>query len=141
MSEKTKIYNTCDTIDTTIIYNTCDICNLILKDKLYSDCVISPRAQDVYRLVEEFRYKDVIVPVGYKTNGADIPRILWSIFPPNRSTYLPAVIVHDYLCSLKQWKKANLYFNEILKILEVGFMTRISFRVGTFLYFKLLGRV
>ena len=96
MSDTYSTYNTYST------YSTYSAYNLILKDKLYSNCVISPRAQDVYRIVKEFRYKDVTVPVGYETNGADIPRIFWSIFPPNRSTYLPAVIVHNYLCSLKE---------------------------------------
>ena len=112
-----------------------------IKYNLYNSCIVSPRENDTYKILKEFTYKDITVPVGYHTNGADVPRIFWSFFPPNRSTYLPAVIVHDYLCSLKEWDKANLYFNEILDILEVGKATQFSFKWSTWGYFKITGKI
>ena len=42
--------------------------------------------------------KYVTIPKGYVTNGADIPRFFWRLFPPFSPEYLPAVIVHDYFC-------------------------------------------
>ena len=40
-------------------------------------------------VVYEYRYKDIAVPEGYETNGADIPRLFWSWTPPlNLSIYL-----------------------------------------------------
>ena len=112
-----------------------------IKYELYNNLVASPRQDDTYKILKEFTYKDVKVPVGYKTNGADVPRFLWSFFPPNRSTYLPAVVIHDYLCSIGEWRKANIYFNEILEILEVGKATHFSFKWGTHLYFKVSGKI
>ena len=89
--------------------------------KFYRDVVLSPLPENKYILVEDYRYRDVVVPVGFITNGADIPRLFWSIYPPNRSDYLPAVLVHDYLCSIGEYEKADEYFREILVALGISF--------------------
>jgi len=88
--------------------------------KFYSNTVVSPLPGHKYILEEEFRYKEVVVPVGFVTNGADIPRVFWSFYPPNRSDYLPAVVVHDYLCSIGEYDKADRYFREILVALGIS---------------------
>ena len=88
--------------------------------KFYSSVEISPLPEHKYFLLKEYRYRDVVVPVGFVTNGADIPRLFWSIYPPNRSDYLPAVIVHDYLCSIREYEKADKYFKEILVALGIS---------------------
>jgi len=104
------------------------------KEELYESLIISPLANDTYKLIENFDYKEVTVPKGYCTNGADIPRILWSVWPPNRSVYLPAVVIHDYLISIGKFDKANDYFEEILKILEVNKVTLFCFNKSVRLY-------
>jgi len=93
-------------------------------DNIYERVHVRPMHKDRYKLLKEFRYKDIIVPVGFETNGADIPRIFWSLLPPNRADYLPAVIIHDYLCDLAEYKKADEYFEMILKDLEIKHITR-----------------
>ena len=85
----------------------------------YSDVVISPLRGHKYKVLEPIRYKDVVVPVGYLTNGANVPRLFWSLYPPNKSDLLPAVIIHDYLCDQEQYEKADQYFDEVLEILQV----------------------
>ena len=85
----------------------------------YSDISVTPQKGDIYVVNVPVYYKDVVVPKGYKTNGANIPRIFWSLFPPNKSDFLPAVIVHDYLCAKKLYKIADVYFDEILIALNV----------------------
>lgn len=40
----------------------------------------------------------VEVPVGYQTDFASVPRILWPLFPPT-GVYSRAAIVHDFLYS------------------------------------------
>lgn len=37
------------------------------------------------------------VPVGFKTDGASVPRPLWAIMPPWGSKVSKAAIVHDFL--------------------------------------------
>ena len=98
-----------------------------IKYQLYNSLHISPRPGDKYKLIESFTYKDVTVPKGYHTNGANIPILLWSIWPPNRSDYLPAVVIHDYLCDLEEYEKADEYFKEILEILDINKITVICF--------------
>lgn len=86
--------------------------------------VLKPYSKDRFELVEEYRYKDILVNVGYQTNGADIPRMFWSIFPPNSPEYLSAVVVHDYLCdkakNKQDYKEADEIFYAMLKALEVS---------------------
>lgn len=38
----------------------------------------------------------ITVPIDYVTDLTSVPRVLWSIFPPN-GKYAKAAIVHDYL--------------------------------------------
>jgi hypothetical protein len=62
---------------------------------------------DRYRLAIGMKWLGVRVPAGYVTNGADIPRPLWSIWPPNRSDWMPAVVIHDYLCERGEYERAD----------------------------------
>jgi len=94
----------------------------------HNDIEVSPTINNTYRVVKMVKYKDVIIPRGYTTNGADVPRILWWIVPPFKPKYLPAVIVHDFLCAKKQFKKADDYFEEILFTIEKSLKTRAMVR-------------
>ena len=61
--------------------------------------VVQPIDKDRFRVYEDYHYWGVCVPKGFVTNGADIPRVFWSIFPPNSPEYLSAVVLHDYMCA------------------------------------------
>lgn len=84
----------------------------------YNDVCVTPLKGDRYKLNDDLTYKDVVIPKGYRTNGANIPKIFWSIYPPNKSDFMPAVIIHDYLCDLELYGKADTYFEEILTLLN-----------------------
>jgi len=86
---------------------------------IYSQIIVQPLKGDKYKLLEDFQYKTILVPKGYETNGANIPRLFWAIYPPNKSDFLPAVIIHDYLCDKEEYKKADDLFEECLKELGV----------------------
>lgn len=88
-------------------------------DSIYSRCKIRPTGDGKYILLEVFRYKGITIPKGYKTNGADIPRVFWSFIPPFSPLLLPAIILHDYLCSLGEYKKADKWFKMILVDLKI----------------------
>ena len=75
----------------------------------YSDFVLQPMRNHRFKVLKEIKYKDIVVPVGYKTNGGNVPRIFWSFLPPNETTFLPLYCVHDYLCDLQEYKKADDY--------------------------------
>lgn len=86
--------------------------------------LLKPTASNKFIVVYPYVYKDVTIPAGYRTNGADIPRIFWSIVPPFKPKYLPAVIIHDYLCDMEEYEKADKYFKEMLLKIEDGIITR-----------------
>jgi hypothetical protein len=48
-----------------------------------------------WEVTEDYWYGDVLIPKGFKTDLASIPRVLWSIFPPFGNYTTPAVI-HDH---------------------------------------------
>ena len=100
----------------------------------YSDVDLTPLKNHRYRVNRSVTYKDVTVPAGYMTNGADVPRLFWVFIPPNRSDILPAVIFHDYLCELREFHKADRYFGEILDLLRVDRPSRFALVSGVRLY-------
>lgn len=61
--------------------------------------------KDYWRILKGFKFylgdlseeKWVLVPAGYLTDGATLPRLFWSLLPPWGS-YGQAAVVHDILC-------------------------------------------
>jgi hypothetical protein len=86
--------------------------------------IVTPLADNKYALVEIFEYREITIPKGYETNGANIPRVFWSIIPPFKPKYLPAVIVHDYLCDKEEYALADRYFEEMLYDIEKSIETK-----------------
>jgi len=83
------------------------------------DLILTPMQKNRWKLIGDFTYKEVVVPKGYITNGADIPRLFWTFYPPNKSDFMEAVVIHDYLCDKEEYLKADIYFEEILKLNKV----------------------
>ena len=104
----------------------------------YSQIAVSPLKNHRYIVIKQIVYRDCVVPSGYPTNGANIPRILWSFIPPNRSDILPAVIIHDCLCDRKEYEKADEYFKEILELLGVEPLTVWVLHSGVSFYSKFI---
>ncbi|PPB65686.1 DUF1353 domain-containing protein [Campylobacter hyointestinalis] len=86
--------------------------------------VLKPVNKDRFELVEDYSYKNITIRTGFKTNGANIPRVFWSIFPPNSPEYISAVVMHDWLCdnakSKADYKYADKMLYEMMIALEVS---------------------
>lgn len=80
--------------------------------------ILKPTIDNKFILEDDYIFEDVTIKKGYITNGADIPRLFWSIIPPFKPKYLPAVIVHDFLFENKEYEKGNLLFEKILLEIE-----------------------
>lgn len=114
--------------------------------------ILKPYSKDKFEVVQDYFFEcgfgRVNVPKGYITNGANIPRMLWSIYPPNSPEYLSAVVVHDFLCdeakSYEDYQKADKVFFIALKELDVGWFKSAIFyhacRVYHFMKYKVLRR-
>jgi len=62
----------------------------------------------------------ITVPVGFITDLASIPRIFWTILPPN-GKYAKAAVIHDYLYAnkIKTKEYADNIFLEAMEVLGV----------------------
>ena len=106
-------------------------------DELRENLVLSALSNGNYLVIKPYCVKlksgDLIhIYSGYQTNGADIPRIMWRIYPPFSPEYMPAVVLHDFLCDKAIDEYANkadlqdkfLYadnaFREILERLNIS---------------------
>lgn len=57
---------------------------------------------NVVYTTDDGEIKAVLVPKGYKTDGASIPRFLWEeIGSPFLPSFITAAIVHDYHCNIR----------------------------------------
>jgi hypothetical protein len=66
-------------------------------------------------------YGIIVIPAGFETDFASIPRVFWNILPPI-GQYLEAAVVHDYLYSMgtdlfmsADRKTADLVFLELME--------------------------
>lgn len=81
----------------------------------------------IWVLDKRYSREGIVVPKGFKTDLASIPRIFWSIYPPF-GLYMNAAIVHDFLYK-KHFprKEADKLFLKIMKEDGVGWFTRTLF--------------
>jgi hypothetical protein len=75
------------------------------------------------------------VPVGFQTDFATIPKVMWSVFPPT-GKYTKAAVIHDYLTANKgritidgkvrlfSKKESDLIFLEAMGVLGVSLPIR-----------------
>ena len=105
----------------------------------YADVQVHP-VKNGWKTVRRIFYKDLIIYTGYYTNGANIPRLLWRLIPPNDPMVFPAVVIHDYLCDMEQYRKADDYMEEILIKSEVPKWKRKSIVIGIRFYTKWIRR-
>ena len=91
----------------------------------YSDFVIQPLKNNKIKLLKEVKYKDITIPKGFRSDGASIPYIakVFNIVR-FRMDYLPCAIIHDYLCDKEEYNKADKYFCECMKELQISKITR-----------------
>jgi len=103
----------------------------------YSDVNLQPLKEHKFKVTEPFKFKEIEIPRGYRSDGASVPRVFWCLFPPNRTDYLPCAIIHDYLCDKGEYKKADKYFKECLKELGVDKFSRALMYLAVRLYHKI----
>jgi len=85
--------------------------------------ILKPMFGNRWNLVEDFKINGVTIPKGYITNGANVPRSLWGLLPPNKSDFMSGIIYHDFMCDKEKYKGADdgleLILNSILHLKEL----------------------
>lgn len=80
--------------------------------------------------------KTIVVPKGYLTDGASIPKVLWSLIgSPYQPRFLTAAIVHDFCCDQEYdvTEMSDLFF-ELLKLSNVRDLPAKLMRQAVYLY-------
>ena len=110
--------------------------------------IVKPFKKYQFELVENYDFElpciSGSIPKGFKTDGASIPRIFWSIYPPYKSEYFSACVIHDYLCG-KEISKTFKDLRLANKALKEGMIALKSPRYQALLFcffcnFYLAGR-
>lgn len=85
---------------------------------------------DTWLLHEDLQYQSdiaglIIVPKGFTTDFASVPRFAWILFPKD-GKYDGAAVVHDYLYSIKTLPRelCDKVFLEAMTVLGVPWITR-----------------
>lgn len=77
-----------------------------------------------YRVGSADSLEKIVVPKGFVTDFASVPKGLWNIFPPF-GPWAPAAVVHDYLYKTKgaygfyTRKQADKIFKEAMEVVGV----------------------
>lgn len=88
-----------------------------------------------YRLTKNFyvRHRDVmyVIPSGFVTDFASVPRVLWAIFPPF-GPYTKAAVLHDWLYQLGKATRAEAdrAFLDAMAELDVPRIARMAMYYG-----------
>ncbi|MDH2154241.1 DUF1353 domain-containing protein [Stenotrophomonas sp. GD03657] len=104
----------------------------------YDEAASNKLSRDYWRVARSFKFyvgersdnRWVLIPAGYLSDGATVPRILWWLIPP-WGRHGHAAIVHDYLCDYARLydngeekfvprKQADKIFNEAMKVTKVN---------------------
>ena len=79
---------------------------------------------NVYTLLEDlviiWNGKVLVVPAGFKSDGASVPRFFWrAVFPPGDSRALRAAVAHDFIYREHPFgwtrKEADALFYDLLR--------------------------
>lgn len=79
--------------------------------------LLKPITKDKWELMSDYFYECGFIRVeikkGFISNGANIPRLFWSFYPPNSPEYISASVIHDFLCD-KAYQNDKNYEDFIL---------------------------
>ena len=75
-------------------------------------------------LVYEGRLR-YIVPAGFETDFASVPRFFWGICPPVAGNHAEPAVLHDYLCEIyPDQRTTDRIFLEAMESNDVGWLKR-----------------
>lgn len=62
------------------------------------------------------------VPPGSETDGASIPRVLWTLAGPFEGKHRDAAVIHDYYCQtrIRPWRETHLTFYNAMRAAGVS---------------------
>lgn len=99
----------------------------------WTPLVVEKAGERTWRLVQDLVYAtavegappSILVPAGFETDFASVPRGLWNLLPPDGLYTAPAV-VHDFLYreAVASRAAADSVFEEAMQVVGTGAVTR-----------------
>lgn len=86
-----------------------------------------------YKLVRPLHILDIVIPAGFVSDGASVPRIARGFLSP-MGEYAPAAILHDFLLTRVPRKDARYIFAAALDLLEINPVRKRVILSAVFLY-------
>lgn len=123
------------------------------KSQNISRVIVKPFSKNRFELYEDyilnyqtpnFKLENFKINRGFLTDGATVPRIFWSLYPPNSPEYLTAAVIHDNLSgkadklsTIKAKKQAFKMADEVFYYLLLNLNVRKSKALTFFIFVKL----
>lgn len=87
---------------------------------IFSVDILIDKKKVLYRLTKPLEIGGFVIPEGFITDGASVPKMFWGFFPPVLD-YFGASTLHDYLLYIcTDWKEAERHFKRALLNAGVG---------------------
>lgn len=104
---------------------------------MYSELQVRKQGRNSWILTEDWHTPYGIIPKGFTSNGASIPRLLWWFIPP-AGILFEAAIIHDYYYT--NALRDKLYADSIFRVAAEYFgATRLESKLA-FIGVRLIGR-
>ena len=88
-----------------------------------------------YKTTRNLSLCGIIIPEGFDSDGASIPRCFRPVFIKDEYKYLIPAILHDYMYANQMgFFRANLYFYKAMRIYKVNPGTRVAFFIAVSLF-------
>lgn len=85
--------------------------------KIHTNIIVYEDGSIKYQVLEEITFGKFTVPSGFISDGASVPRVFWSLFPPV-GKYFKSCILHDWLLTSTdiEWDQAaNIFYSSMIK--------------------------
>ena len=88
--------------------------------------IVTATKENKIKLVESYKVDRVVVPVGFESDGLTLKsRIFRLVVSKYSPKFMPFFIVHDYLCDIGKYKKADEIGEKILFEIEKSIRTKL----------------
>ena len=103
----------------------------------YSKLIVEKVTRRKWRVVHDWHTPFGVVPAGFTTDGASVPRLLWAVFSPSGVLW-QASVIHDYLYS--NAIKTKQYADNAFKQTALTFKARKYEALLAYYFVRLFGR-
>jgi uncharacterized protein DUF1353 len=103
----------------------------------YSKLIVEKSGRITWRLVQDWHTPFGIVTAGFETDGASVPRLLWTVFSP-AGVLFQAAVLHDYLYS--HAIKSKAFADNAFKLTAITYKAKMHEAMIAYHFVKWFGK-